>query len=28
QGLNVQIASDLNGLLLGVSDTIPGAQHD
>ncbi|PPH58574.1 hypothetical protein C5D47_01290 [Rathayibacter toxicus] len=28
QGLNVQIASNLNGLLLGVSDTIPGAQHD
>ncbi|PPG21841.1 transposase [Rathayibacter toxicus] len=28
QGLNVQIASDLDGLLLCVSDPVPGAQHD
>ncbi|QWL27332.1 hypothetical protein E2R33_00915 [Rathayibacter toxicus] len=28
QGLNVQIASDLNGLLLCVPDPVPGARHD
>ncbi|QOD07867.1 transposase family protein [Rathayibacter toxicus] len=28
QGLHVQIASDLNGILLCVSDPIPAARHD
>ncbi|WP_420907790.1 transposase family protein [Rathayibacter toxicus] len=28
QGLNVQIASDLHGILLCVSNPVPGAQHD
>ncbi len=28
QGLNVPIASDLNGILLCVSDPVPGARHD
>ncbi|WP_219814664.1 transposase family protein [Rathayibacter toxicus] len=28
QGLHVQVASDLDGLLLCVSDPVPGARHD